>query len=245
MRIAVISDVHGNLLALDAVLADVRERAVDVVVNLGDLLSGGLQPRETCDRLMELEALTVRGNHERQVLSTPDAELGLSDRLARKSITDRHRAWLASLPLTLDIAEGVIAFHGSPTDDLRYLLETVDPDGLREATDDEVRERLGPAVGYRLVLCGHTHLARVRQLPGGPLLVNPGSVGWPAYEDDAPFPHAVEAGSPHARYAVVDDAGGKWEAELLTVTYDWDAAAAIARHNGRPDVAHAVTTGRV
>ena len=68
MRIAAISDIHGNLLALEAVLADVATQSVDVVVNLGDLLSGGVQPRETADRLMELDLPTVRGNHERQLL---------------------------------------------------------------------------------------------------------------------------------------------------------------------------------
>jgi predicted phosphodiesterase len=131
MRVAAISDVHGNLLALDAVMADIAEQSVDVVVNLGDLLSGGVQPRETADRLMQLDLPTVRGNHERQLLTYPPERMGLSDRLAHDTITDRHRQWLAELPLTLRVAEGVLAFHGSPTDDLVYLLETVDPSGAR------------------------------------------------------------------------------------------------------------------
>lgn len=65
MRIAALSDVHGNLAALDAVMADIATQAVDVVVNLGDLLSGAFQPAETADRLLELDLPTVRGNHER------------------------------------------------------------------------------------------------------------------------------------------------------------------------------------
>src|SRR6478736_8194055 len=114
MRIAAISDVHGNLAALDAVLADIRTHDVDVVVNLGDLLSGALQPRETADRLMELGLPTVRGNHERQLLTFPRERMGLSDRLAHDTITDRHRDWMATLPLTLEPVHGVLAFHGSP-----------------------------------------------------------------------------------------------------------------------------------
>jgi len=75
--------------------------------------------------------------------------------------------------------------------------------------------------------------------------VNPGSVGWPAYADDHPHPHVMEAGTPHARYAVVEDADGEWSAELRAVDYDWPAAAAIAERNERPDVARAPRTGRV
>jgi Icc-related predicted phosphoesterase len=127
VRIAAISDVHGNLAALDAVMADVAGQRVDVVVDLGDLLSGGVQPRETADRLMELDLPTVAGNHERQLLTLPRERMGASDRLAHDTITDRHRAWLAGLPPTLQPADGVLAFHGSPTDDLVHLLETATP----------------------------------------------------------------------------------------------------------------------
>lgn len=208
MRIAAISDVHGNLPALDAVMADVAERRADVVVDLGDLLSGGVQPRETADRLMELDLPTVAGNHERQLLTLPRERMGASDRLAHDTITGRHREWLAGLPATLRPADGVLAFHGSPTDDLVYLLETVDPDGARPATEAEVLERLGTAADVPLLLCGHTHLQSAMRLPTGALVVNPGSVGWPAYDDDHPHPHVMEAGSPHARYAIADDASG-------------------------------------
>lgn len=130
MRIAVLSDVHGNLGALQAVLDDVAGQSVDVTVNLGDLLSGGLQPCETGDRLLAVDLPTVRGNHERQVLTVPPEQMSASDRLAHDTISDAHRAWMASLPLTLELADGVLAFHGSPTDDLTYLLETVEP-GVR------------------------------------------------------------------------------------------------------------------
>ncbi|MGY1807988.1 metallophosphoesterase family protein [Blastococcus sp. SYSU D00669] len=244
MRIAAISDVHGNLGALDAVLADVATRDVDVVVNLGDVLSGAVRPGATADRLLELDLPTVRGAHERQLLTFPRERMGASNRLAHDELTDRHRAWLAGLPLTLAPAPGVLAFHGSPTDDLTYLLETVDPGGARPAIPEEVADRLGPHAGTPLLLCGHTHLQRQLRLPAGALVANPGSVGWPAYADDHPHPHVMEAGSPHARYAVVDDAGGTWTADFRAVAYDWDAAAAVAEGNGRPDVARALRTGR-
>jgi predicted phosphodiesterase len=245
VRIAAISDVHGNLPALEAVLEDIADRSVDLVVHLGDLLSGAVQPRETADRLMELGLPTVRGNHERQLLTFPRERMSLSDRLAHDTITDCHREWMATLPLTLEPVHGVLAFHGSPSDDLVYLLETVDENGARPATEAEVVDRLGPWVNMALLLCGHTHLQRSMRLGTGALVVNPGSVGWPAYSDDHPYPHVMEAGTPHARYAVVDDSSGRWEAEFRAITYSWERAAALADANGRPEVARALRSGRM
>lgn len=202
-------------------------------------------PSETADRLMELAWPTVRGNHERQVLTLPAEQMGGSDRLAHQTITDRHRTWLAGLPLTLELGLGVLAFHGSPTDDLVYLLETVDPTGVRPATVEEVTDRLGPYADRPLLLCGHTHLQRTLRLPTGGLVVNPGSVGWPAYDDVHPYPHVIEAGTPHARYAILEDFSGRWQAEMRAVNYDWELAARIAESHGRADVARALRTGRV
>ncbi|MFD5823200.1 metallophosphoesterase family protein [Nesterenkonia xinjiangensis] len=245
MRIAVISDVHGNLLALDAVLADAAEQSVDQHVNLGDLLSGGVAPRLTADRLMDAGMKTIAGNHERQLLTLRPEEMGASDRFAMLDVTARQRDWLASLPSTLVVTDGVLACHGSPDDDLTYLLETVERTGVRPATDDEVRARLGAHTEWSLVLCGHTHIPRSLRLAQGPLIVNPGSVGWPAYAGDEPHPHVMEAGTPHARYAVLDDASGRWEVEFRLVAYDWESAALIAESHDRQDVARALRTGRV
>ena len=244
MRIAVQSDVHGNLGALEAVLGDVAGQAVDITVNLGDLLSGGLQPRETGDLMLALALPTVRGNHERQLLTVPPDRMSAADPLAHDTITDVHRAWLASLPLTREVADGVLAFYGSPTNDLTYLLETVAEVGARPATVDEVLDRLGDQADRPMLLCGHTHLQRAMRLPTGATVVNPGSVGWPAYADEKPHPHMMEAGTPHARYAVVDDDAGQWNVVFREVTYDWEHAAGVAESNSRSDIARALRTGR-
>ncbi|GAA4968971.1 metallophosphoesterase family protein [Actinoplanes utahensis] len=245
MRIAVISDVHGNLPALEAVLAAVEAQRVDLTVNCGDLLSGYVQPAATADRLMGLGLATVAGNHERQLLTFGPERIGMADRVTRETLSGEHLAWLRSLPATLSPVAGVLAFHGTPTDDLQYLLHTVTAAGARQATVDEVVERLGDVSGYPLLLCGHTHLPGSVRLPGGALVVNPGSVGWPAYRDDVPFPHRMEAGSPHARFAVVDDVSGRWEVTFHAVAYAWEQAAVAAEGFGRVDVAAALRTGRV
>ncbi|NIU79389.1 MAG: hypothetical protein GWN71_39355, partial [Gammaproteobacteria bacterium] len=84
-------------------------------------------------------------------------------------------------------------------------------------------------VRQEVVLCGHTHVPRLVALLDGRIAVNPGSVGLPAYDDDAPHPHVMEAGSPHARYAVLVRREGTWSVELVALPYDWSAAARAAR----------------
>ncbi len=97
MRLAVISDIHGNLLALEAVLADIAERGVDAIVNLGDCVTGPLWPRETFERLAELDLPTVRGNHDRWIVEKAEAELSPAGRFARDALT-RGAARHASCP---------------------------------------------------------------------------------------------------------------------------------------------------
>ena len=247
MRIAAISDIHGNLQALDAVLADIAGRDVDVTVNLGDIVSGNLQPSATAARLMALDFPTIAGNHERQLLGDP-ARMGESDRYAREQLLPQQLAWIAALPASLrltDDAQDVLLVHGTPSSDLVYFLDTVTPQGSRAPTVDEVCLRAGTAQAA-LILCGHTHMPRSVELPDGRLIVNPGSVGLPAYGDDHGYPHVMENGTPHARYAIVErGADGRWSAQFHAVEYDWEGAAQLALANGRPDWAVPLRTGRV
>jgi putative phosphoesterase len=244
MRIAVISDIHGNLGALSAVLADIGTRDCDSVVNLGDILSGPLQPAETADLLMSLALPTIRGNHERQLLEmSPDA-MSASDAYAHAHLRQDQREWLAQLPASLVLNGSILLCHGTPANDLEYFLEQVDADGVRPATSDEARAKAGDAA-YPVILCGHTHVPRAMRLADGRLIVNPGSVGLPAYHAERPFPHDIQNHSPSARYAVLEDAGGQWNAELIAVDYDHEAAARLAMKHGSPEWAHALRTGRV
>lgn len=245
VRLAVVSDIHGNLPALLAVHDEIQRAGVDAVVNLGDIASGPLWPRETVDWLMARGWVTIRGNHERQ-LQGERARMGASDAFAFDALGSTHKAWLAALPAQHQLADDVSLVHGTPTSDLDYLLETVTGGslpGVRAATDGEVRARLD-ATTPSLLLCGHTHVPRVVQA-GATLVVNPGSVGLPAYDDNRPWVHHVETGSPHARWALVERVAGGWRVELRLTVYDWQAATQRAQANGRGDWADALRSGRV
>lgn len=243
MKISSLSDIHGNLAALDAVLNDAHRHGADVTVNLGDILSGALYPSQTADRLMSLGLPTIKGNHERQLLSGDPSRMGLSDRFANFSLRDDQLAWIRDLPSTLRLAEDILLVHGTPDSDLSYFLETVTEHGCRVATPDEVESRAGDANSASLILCGHTHLQRAMRLDDGRLIVNPGSVGLQAYEDNLPFPHRMEMGSPHARYALVTRSMSGWAVEFRAVEYDWNEAAKVAALNARPDWEVALRTG--
>lgn len=250
MRWAVLSDIHGNLLALEAVLAEMAAEGIEHAVQLGDALSGPLWPAETADRLMALGWPGIAGNHERQVLSLPQERMGLSDRHAASQLAPSHVAWMRALPATRWLDERVFCCHGTPDSDLVYFMETVVPGlgvngsaGLRAATAQEVAGRLG-AVRAPVVLCGHTHLPRIVQ-SGDCLIVNPGSVGLPAFDDDHIHPHFAETGSPHARWALVTAEAGRVSAALRVTPYDHEAAARQAERHGRGDWADALRTGRV
>lgn len=239
MRLAVLSDIHGNLPALEAVIADARARGADAFVNLGDIVSGPLWPKETAALLMALDWPTLAGNQERQLLHGDTAAMGASDRFARERLTPTQLRWLAGLPGTIDYAPDIFLCHGTPTSDTIYLLEDVGEDGAYQASPSAVAARLGTR-RERLTLCGHSHLARLLWLADGRVVANPGSVGLPAYTDPLPHWHSMESGSPRARYALVEDGA----VDLLDVDYDFAAAVAKARAEGRGDWAFALGTGR-
>lgn len=242
MRIAFVSDIHGNLPALEAVAADIRRRGADQVVNLGDNLSGPLLPRETAQWLMASDWLSLAGNHERQILQLRPGRGGPSDTYAHAQLSEAEFAWMRSLTHTLRLADDILLCHGSPRSDHEYLLETLDGSTVRAATPAEIDERLSGQYAP-LIACGHTHVPRQVRLGAGILLVNPGSVGLQAYGDDHPVAHQVENGTPDASYAIARRTAQGWEVAHHRVPYDHAPMAMLAERNGRPEWAHALRTG--
>jgi predicted phosphodiesterase len=240
MELAVIADVHGNAWALEAVLDDIARRGVKAIVNLGDNVNGPLDPARSLELLRGCSALHVRGNGDRMT-GEGGAGARRSALFARERLAADALQWLRELPLFVQ-GEDWIAFHATLRSDEDYFLENVVAEKTVLAGRSEIAERLG-ATTASLILCGHTHLPRLVRLADGRMIVNPGSVGLPAYHDDEPVPHDVETGSPDARYAIVRGEAGRWRAEFVAVSYDWNAAAAVARAAGWPAWAHQIETG--
>ena len=261
MRLALVSDIHGNLAALDAVIADMKRRQINGVVNLGDTLSGPLLPQETADRLQTLNWLHIAGNHERQLLRLPVSRQNKSDAYTTSQLDPSAQHWLAGHADPADprlhhgqvwperLGHDVALCHGSPRSDIEYLLETPEGESARLANETEIEERLAGLIpeNISLLACGHSHVPRTVRWRSKLLIINPGSVGLPAYDDDHPYPfskfHRIENGSPDARYAVVEKSDGHWRCELISVPYDHESMALLAEKRDRPDWAHALRTG--
>lgn len=239
MRLGVIADVHGNLPALEAVLARIEALAPDRIVNLGDCASGPLWPAETVALLRSHAMSHVRGNHDRGLGAASPEGLGASDGYAWRALDAETRVWLAGL-LTEITVEGALCFHASPGDDETYLMEEVHGGHLVPSPIATIEQRLAGRTAP-LMLCGHSHLPRAARLSSGAILLNPGSVGNPAYHDTNPT-HVSESGMPHARFAVVT-LGKEIAIEHHLAVYDWEHAARRAEDNGRADWAHALRTG--
>lgn len=239
MRFAAISDVHGNLPALEATFDDIRRTGIDLIVNLGDSLSGPLWPLETANKLIALGLPTIAGNHDRQMLQ--EDAVG-SDAFAASKINAAVRAWLASLPPLLNLTDEVLLCHGTPVSDKSYWLHRGKPGAFRKAAHDEIDDFEMP---YRLALCGHTHLPRCVRLSGGKTIANPGSIGLPAYDDDELDPDLAAFGGPQAQYLIAERREEIWHVELRSVSYDFESAARRAEQNGREGWAHTLRSGRV
>jgi predicted phosphodiesterase len=178
------------------------------------------------------------------MLDHAEDSLCQSDCFARAALTKEQRGVLHALPSTIDISDEILAVHGTPDDDSTFLTEEMYRDRMIPVSRDLLCERLGGAISRSVVLCGHSHRQSVTQLPRGPLILNPGSVGCPVFADISTA-SSLAPHSPHARYAILTRRGDRWTAEFFALEYDWDRAATRAQENGFPKWAEALATGAV
>jgi predicted phosphodiesterase len=236
-KFGVLSDIHGNAWALEAVLNDAHRRGVNAFVNLGDILYGPLAPRHTFDLLKKTNLVAqVLGNQDRLIIN---GTLNPTLEWVRRDLGDEPVRWLTGIPSNAQ-HNGWLLCHGTPDSDTTYLLEDVSS-GRPEVRKESEIEALMKGCQASRILCGHTHLQRLVRLASGTIIVNPGSVGLPAYDDSLPVHHVMESFSPHARYAVVEGS----TISFHQIEYDWNAAAAKARAMKRDDWARGLSEGRM
>lgn len=244
--IAVISDIHSNRPALEAVLRDIGERGVRRIVCLGDSLFGPIDPLGTARLLMDEPRLVhLMGNCDEALIRPEGA--GATYNYVKPLLTGEIARWMSDFPAVWTDGDWLFC-HGTPDAKDVYLLEEVGPLGASYKPLERLRQELAH-VRARLVCCGHSHVFAARKLPDGKLVLNAGSVGLPAYEDDEPLPHRMVSGTPYAEYAIVSEGsaegGGDPRIEHRLVPYDWEEAAELALRRGRTDYASAVRTGFV
>lgn len=238
MRLAILSDIHGNLEALDAVLLDAARRNVEGVVHLGDLVGYGPRPEEVVGRVRDEGIPGVVGNYDLAVCAE-DAARGQVDYLkpsispvglatylwTRERMGEETRSFLSSLPAQIRMEEGSRSFllaHGSPERANEYLLPETPETRLQD---------LFQASGAEVLVVGHTHLPQVREV-GSWVLLNPGSVGKP------------KDGDPRAAYLLVDTEAG-FRAEVVRVEFDVERVVAESIRSGLPpEQAESLRSGR-
>ena len=240
MRIAIISDTHGNCLALDAVLSDIRQQAVEHIVCLGDAIQGGAQPVQTVQRLRELQCPVVMGNADAWLLTgkdTSDHEQITESKIAVRAwslaqLSEDDRAEISNyqptIEITLEDDKKLLCFHGSP--------HSFDDILLPVTPEDEFQRFLG-GFDATLMTGGHTHTQQLRRIGRSSWYINPGSVGL-AYDwrlpDDQFHP------DPWADYAIATVQNGQIAVEFRHIPFNVNELIHLIQTSGRPDAENAI-----
>jgi predicted phosphodiesterase len=246
MKIAVLSDIHSNIYALEEVIKDTKNRGVDVTLNLGDMFYGPIEPRKTYELIRQSQFINICGNQDRQILeaSLTQLEENPTLRYSYEDLGEDVLYWIQDLPFEKLIGGTYYMIHGTYFDDTQYLLEDVSS-GEPILRDEKKIIELLDDIKAPFIFCGHSHIPRCVKLSTGQVAINPGSVGLPAYQDELPNPHIMENNSPDASYIILTVDETSYNIEQIKVAYDFESAAKKAQENGREDWAYALKTGKV
>lgn len=237
VRLALVADIHGNSVALDTVLGEVRAEGIEDVVCLGDIASDGPDPRGTIARIRELGCPTVLGNTDLDWAQAPAPETGGDqltemDRWSKELLTSEERAWLAGLAPTLLLSLGdhdLLCFHGSPRSFDDVILAATPSSELTPMLAGSEKE---------LLAGGHTHQQLIRRFRSS-TIVNPGTVGLPFDRVPATWPPTAEEAASIlnltvAEYAVLTAAEGRLSIDLRSTSYELEALAELVHRSGMP-----------
>jgi putative phosphoesterase len=242
---AIISDIHGNSLAFEAVLKDIRSRGIETIINLGDYFFGALEPEKVAEMMRANPMFCISGNTDREILQAVDSKFTKEgmDRV-KADLSEQSIQWLRNLPKTSTCDGLFFVCHGTPESDDEYLLEKVTKHGVFVYNDEDLIART-THIKERIILCGHSHVNRVIYLSNDKIILNPGSVGLPAYLGTGEHRFAMESMTPHAKYAIVAVDGDNINIEQVLCTYDWHKASEAAQKNGNEKWAQYLLWGRM
>jgi predicted phosphodiesterase len=236
MKLALISDIHGNLFAFDAVLEDIRQRKIEQILCLGDVVTCGPQPREALARLREIGCPTVMGNTDAWVVEPRLREyeslygqyLQDFEYWSSQQLTDQDKAFLSTFQPTiewpLNEKTTLLAYHGSPRSFLEHIYPTT--------PTEELDEYFADSTTAQILVGGHTHqqlFLRYRDK----LVLNPGSVGQPLDRIRA-WSEMGARNPPWGEYAILNSEGNQFSVELLRVPFDIEGFLALLSQRGMP-----------
>lgn len=228
MRVALIADIHGNLVSLEAVLSDIERECVEHAICLGDVAATGPQPRETVERMMELGFPTVMGNADEDLLRPVSAakagedarRVSDIDRWCAARLSEKHieyiRAFRKTVEMPFEGGRSLLCFHGSPKSNTDIIV----PDTPEKELDEMLSGHSADVMAG-----GHTHAPMLRR-HGNIMLINPGSVGLPV-DGEGDGAH----NPPWAEYAVLD---GVSSVDMRRVPVDVEAVRGAALGSGMP-----------
>lgn len=231
MKIAVISDIHGNIFALKNAMQDIEKRGVDLIINLGDFVGYGPYPNEVIDYIREKRVISIKGNYDASVVDNKfsyirDTEINkFSLPYAVSTLREENRNYLNSLPktLTMEFEEKSITFvHGSPRSINEYLKE----DSV--AVEEVMKEFKGD-----VLVCAHTHIPYLKKY-GNKVVINEGSIGKP------------KIGRPNSTYVILNIEKEKdIQSEFIEIAYDYKDIIEFMKKKGFPEkLIHSYETGK-
>jgi putative phosphoesterase len=246
-KIAIVSDIHSNHLALEAVIEDIEKNNIAIVLNLGDSLYGPMNPEECFKLISDKKFISISGNQDRFILEHEGKDNHLNSTLTfvLNSLSQAAFNWIRTLKKE-NIWKNIYMCHGNLHQDDVPLLESFYKGEVKHKSSTELERELKHRV-QDIILCGHTHIPRIVSLfNNSKFIINPGSIGLPAYDDHYPFYHKMESDTPLAKYSIVE-----FEGNTLTsitqrhIKYDYERAAQQAEKNDRPDWAYWIRYGKV
>ena len=236
MRFAIISDIHGNFTALQAVLADIKLQHIDQIVCLGDTVTLGPQPKEVLNTLRKLNCIFIKGNHDAAILDPERAnEFEITEYLVpdlywcREKLSKADLSFIDSFEDSREIVlpNGVVVlfFHGSPLSSIDIIQATTSP---------KLLDKYFNAQKATVFIGGHSHVQMYRRY-GGKLILNSGSVG-------NAFEFAYSKGTspillPWAEYMIIGQNGNSLDVDLRRVYFDTTEVLKKVAESGLPGTA--------
>lgn len=215
MKIAILSDIHSNIYALEELIKDIKNRDIEVVLNLGDMFYGPIEPRATYDLIRKNKFINILGDDDRKILEASLEQLEENPTLkyVYEDLGEDVLYWIQDLPFEKIIGGTYYMIHGTYFDDTQNLIKNEN----KEKRSDEEIIKLTDNIEAPFIFCGNSTTPSYQKLSSGQIVINPGSVGL----------------QKEASYSILTIEENKYNLEQIKVAYDYKKALEKAKENGK------------